>query len=306
MKSIRLILSIAVITASLNFCRGQTSAASADGLTGTLAYHLATNAVGYARGRSGSYDDTFELSNWVYAVYSKSNLACLTNAVWSTRFWLHGVKGLSATSIGLKDGMGGQGMVTMVSPRHYLFATHMHPEGYNMVFLATNNVIQWRTTLERLDLDGDVSLGIINADLPPSVGYLPVLPADYTNYLSAKPDSVIQGIGMNQQMRVFGEPMNFSRSGLVLWDSHIAVPSGLGTNWNFTLGGGDSSNPAMLLINNQLVLVSHNYFVQGGPNYASRIDAINRAMHHLSTGHHLRTDYQLTAFSLKNWQTINH
>ena len=309
MQSLRMVLLCAAMAMSLNFGLGQTvppSSAPTDGLEGTLAYHLATNALGHARGYSGSYDDTLELSKWVYAIYSKSNLACLTNAVWSTRFWLHGVKGLSATSIGFKEGMGGQGMVTMVSPRHYLFATHMHPETYTMAFLDTNNVIQWRTTLERLDLTGDISVGIINADLPPSVGYLPILPANYTNYLSVKLNPVVQGIGMNQQMRLFSEPMDFGSPGVVFWNSHVAVPFGLGTNWNVTLGGGDSSNPAMLLINNQLVLASHNFFVQGGPNYSAKMDAINEAMHRLSTRHHLRTDYQLTPFSLKNWRITNH
>ena len=158
----------------------------AEGLeAGTLAYHLSTNAAGHARDYTGNYDSMKELSGWGYAEYTKTNLDHLTNSVWATNFWLHGVRGLSATAIGFSNGLGGQGLITMVSPRHYLFSTHMHPEGYRVAFLGTNNVIYWRKTLERADVANDTSVGILDADLPTSVGYLPVLPANYSSYLPA-------------------------------------------------------------------------------------------------------------------------
>ena len=83
--------------------------------------------------------------------------------------------------------------------------------------------------------------------------------------------------------------------------ARTAVPSGLGTNWNVTIRGGDSSNPALLLIGNQLVLITHNFHVNGGPSYARQLPLLNRAMHLLSTNHFLHTDYQLTEFPLTNW-----
>jgi hypothetical protein len=136
------------------------------------------------------------------------------------------------------------------------------------------------------------------------VGFLPVLPDDYTNYLPTTGNRLVQGIGMNQNMLLFGQAMNFSGA-FITWNSRDSVPFGLTTNWNVTIRGGDSSNPNMLLIGDQLVLVSHNYFVGGGPNYARQIPAINQAMHLLSTNNHCRTDYQLTQFSLTNWPVIH-
>jgi hypothetical protein len=154
---------------------------------GTLAYYLSTNTVSRTNGISDVYGGTMLLSGWNYASYTGTNLAFLTNAVWSTNFWLKGVQGLSATCIGYSNGLGGQGLITMVSPRHYLFATHMHPEGALAAFLDTNNVIYWRTTVQRVDVTntsaGDTSVGILNADLPSSVGFLSVLPSNFTNYL---------------------------------------------------------------------------------------------------------------------------
>jgi hypothetical protein len=301
----------AFFTILIMLLAGQCGFAQLAGHTG-LALELATNLAGRTNGieaQYGIYTGTMELANWQYAVYSGKDLARLTNAVWSQQFWLKGVQGLSATSIGSSNGMGGQGLITMVSPRHYLFATHMHPEGFMVAFLATNNVIHFRRSLQRVDVRAmpeqgvgpDISVGIFDADMPSSVGFLPVLPVDYTNALPADGVTLVQGIGMNQELRCFGEPMAFGVGGggsLVGWDSRRSVAEGVTTNWNMMIRGGDSSNPALLLFGNQLVLVSHNYFVGGGPNYAQAIPQINAAMHYLSTNNGVGSDYQLTVFPL--------
>jgi hypothetical protein len=265
---------------------------------GTLAYHLSTNAAGRALGLTGQYGDTVE-----YQVSASTNLDRLTHAKWSTNFWLKGVRGLGATPIGFSNVLGGQGLPTMVSPRHYLCSTHMHMEGYKMAFLDTKNVVYWRRTLQRVDITNsplpDTSVGFIDADLPPSVGFLPVLPSNYASFIPTN-GIIVQGIGMNQDFRLFGQPMSFLQ-GIVWWNSAGKAPSGLDTNWNVTIRGGDSSCPEMLLIGNQLVLVSHNLTVVAGPNYASQLDAINHQMHYLSTNNKVRSDYQLTIFPLTNW-----
>jgi hypothetical protein len=275
---------------------------------GTMAYHLSTNAAGYASGRSGSSSDMLILANWSYAQYSATNLALLTNAVWSTNFWLHGVQGLSATAIGYSNGFGAQGLVTMVSPRHYLFATHVHPEDLLVAFLDTNNVLYWRTTLQRVDVANDTSVGILNADLPASVGFMPVVPTNLSSYVPTNATAYVQGIGMNQDGKLFGQPMNFADSIFVGFNSLKAVPFGLGTNWNIAIRVGDSSDPEMFLVGNQLVLVTHNYTggTSGtGPNYSFQVNGINQAMHYLSTNNTVGSDYQLITFSLTNWPTIH-
>lgn len=270
--------------------------------TSTLAYHLATNATGRAAGYTGGYREQLEFSA-PYAT-NANQLARFTNAAWANTFWLKHVTGLSATPIGFTNVLGGQGLPTMISPRHYLCATHMHCEDYTLAFLDTNNFTYFRKVLQRLDLTNDITVGILDQDLPPSVGYLPVLPANYTNYLPANSTAILQGIGMNQDFCLFGEPMNFGHGKIVAWNSALNVPSGLHTNWNVGLRGGDSSNPAMILIRNQLVLVSHNYFANSGPNYACYLDAINAAMHQLSKKYNTRTDYQLTTYNLTNWPMV--
>ena len=147
----------------------------------------------------------------------------------------------------------------------------------------------------------DTDVGILNADLPPSVGYLPVIPTNYANYL---PTTIyVQGIGLHQDLSMFSQPMMLENPS-VIWSGSAAPSFGLGTNWDITLFSGDSSNPEMLLIGNQFVLVSHNFFANSGPNYAFQIDGINQQMHYLSTNNAVGTDYQLTPFSLTNWPSI--
>ena len=273
---------------------------------GTLAYYLSTNAVSHVSGYTASFSNMLELANWTSGTYSGANLALLTNSVWSTNCWLHGMNGLSATCIGYSNGYSGQLLVTMVSPRHYLRAHHVGSPGTLIAFLDTNNVIYWRTGLQQVQVGtSDTDVGILDADLPPSVGYLPVIPANSTNFLPTNTYSYVQGIGLHQDLRLFSQPMTFY-STAVEWSGTAAPPFGITTNWDISLFSGDSSNPEMFLIGSQFVLVSHNFFANSGPNYAFQIDGMNQQMHYLSTNNAVGTDYQLSQFSFTNWTVINH
>ena len=263
---------------------------------GSLAFHLATNAVA----RAARFPDPRAAMVEFHALLPLHVDRFLMPA-WAHDFWLAGVQGLPATCIGFSGVHNGQGLATLVSPRHYLCATHMHPETQTMAFLDVNNHLHWRRTLERVDVGSDTSVGLLEDDLPPAVGFLPVLPDNFTNYLPTDFETFVQGIGMNQDMCLFSEPMLFAQPDHVSWSYVRSAMSGLSTNWNVAIRGGDSSAPALLLVENQLVLVSHNHIPSGGPNYARQIPAINRAMHLLSTNHFLHTDYQLTPFPLTNW-----
>jgi hypothetical protein len=194
----------------------------------------------------------------------------------------------------------------MISPRHYVTASHIGT-GDLIAFLDTNNVFYWRKNTQRVVASGDTSVGILDADLPSSVGYLTVVPINFSNYFPSNSFSYVQGVGMNQDMRLFSQPMTFPSASIV-WNSAATAPFGLTTNWNVAIRGGDSGDPEMLLIGNQLILATHNYHggIGGdGPNYAFQYDAINQQMHYLSTNNAVGTDYQLTPFSLTNWPTIH-
>jgi len=130
------------------------------------------------------------------------------------------------------------------------------------------------------------------------------MPTNFSNYLPTSSTSIIQGIGMNQDMRRFSQPMFFADLSFVYWNPAAMIPFGVSTNWSVALRGGDSSDPECLLINNQLVLATHNSAPVSGPNYGSELSDINQQMHYLSTNNNLGTDYQLTQFLMSNWPSI--
>ena len=279
--------------------------------TSGLVYHLATNAVGRAAGR------THPLAAMEFLVRGRGGPFTTLygndfRALWNRNFWLAGVSGLSATCVGYvcTNNQGYSFPLTMVSPRHYLAAAHV-AQGFSFffggdaaVFADTNNVIYYRHSVQWTNLGSDIALGILDADLPASVGFLPVLPGDYTNWLSP---TALEGIGRNQEYLAFAEAVYLGA--LVSWSGRAPVPFGLGTNWTScadpaaecSLRSGDSSSPVRLLVGNQLVLISAAHGSSIGPNYALASGLINAQMHWLSTNNGLGTDYQLSIFNLSGW-----
>jgi hypothetical protein len=269
----------------------------------SLAHHLATNALArIARISAPGTALPFLYSNgvWSQAFYQYKPF----REQWSKTCWLYGVKGLSATCLGYTNGYGGAYPITMVSPRHYVASWHI--AGWfpfcagkdAAVFLDTKNKLYQRRSIQCLNAGNDIAVGLLDADLPPSVGFLPVLPANYTNYVGAS--DWVQGVGANCDLLVFSQPLRLDPVG-VIWNSEGQINGGLATNWNHRLRNGDSSFPQRLLIGNQLVLVSCATTVMGGANYAQLAGRINAAMHQLSVTNHLSTDYQLTTVDLSGF-----
>jgi hypothetical protein len=273
----------------------------------TLAYNIATNLEAYTRGRKGDLADMRLVTGWSYTFYNATNLHLLSEVKWSTNCWLSGVRGLTATPIAMSNNLAGQTMLTMVSPRHYLSATHVSvgARGVMLAFLDRNNRLHWRRSLGETAIGDDISVGVLDQDLPPTVGFLPVLPADFNDYLPRRFDTRVQGIGMNQDLFVFTHSLMLDDRQAVWWDTRKAVPFGAGTNWNVGIRGGDSSLPVRLLLGDQLVLVSQYHMAESGPMVATHREAINRAMRALSSQLRLRSDYQLTAVSLAGWPKLH-
>ena len=270
---------------------------------GTLAHYLATNTLSHASGKSLASNGLL-LNNWPSGTVTNhpTNLGYLSNLTWSTNCWLSGVQGLSATSIAAETRHSGQALVTMISPIHFIRAWHTsksaHPGSSNIVFLSSNNQLYWRTICEQTQIENtDITVGILNSELPTSVGYLPILPDNYFNYLPTNSTHIIQQIGMNQYMRVFSQPSWFDSQMSIYWDHTLEVPFGLSSEWNIKLTTGDSSAPERLLINNQLVLSSFHTGVPAGPNIIYFKNQINEIMTSLSESYS-KNNYQVEQMQL--------
>lgn len=297
-----------------------------------LAYHLATNIAAHTVGHA------VPLTDMAYTLPGWDQPLAVTNdyrPVWNPNFWMSGVIGQSATVLAftIQVGLTPRMYVypfTMVSPRHYLRAAHVsngddfwhfNPGSKTVCALfADDHAVYYRHFIQETndtgaDANRDIGVGMIDEDLPASVGFLPVLPADYTSWIPAW--TWVQGLGMNQDRIVFACGVMPWVAG-VSWQGNIAIPNGVGTNWTTcadplavfggtpcSLRNSDSSSPIRLLIGNQLVLVSAGHGASGGPDYAKNMDLINARMHYLSTNNGVvagsARDYQLTPISLTNW-----
>jgi len=234
-------------------------------------------------------------------------------AVWRTNFWLWGVKGIAASSVGCQSDYQAIYAANMISPRHCLFVDHVRwrYDNTNLLirFIGTDNVgantnYTWARCLEYVVIKNDICVGLMDRDLPKTVGYYPVLPKDFVAYTGAGRRVAWQGIGYSQDRMSFSESvfMSTSNACCIGWEPQTPPLFGLSTNWGHKwLRSGDSSNPVRLLVGDQLVLVSVASGVQSGPVISAYFDQINAAMHHLSTNHHLASDYQLTSIDMSRF-----
>jgi hypothetical protein len=286
-------------------------------VTRTLAYHLSTNAVARTSGFTNALSAMQFLEPGPPCGFDQYGICY--QAKLSTNCWLAGVQGLSATCLGdcvTNASDDGTWHITMISPRHYLCASHVTWSHLflgisSTVFVDTNGVVYIRRSLQITNLpNSDTTVGILDADLPASVGFLPLLPINYTNWLD--PGQTVQGIGANQDSLVFGVGVIFGSMFGVEFRGDLPAASGVGTNWtscadplaNCYGRSGDSSTPIRLLVGNQLVLVSAYTTGISGPDYALQSATINAAMHQLSTNNSAGTDYQLSFAALTNWPAL--
>lgn len=308
-KGYSVIVSNAAGTTSANWSVSTTSEGTyAD--EGTLAYHFATNALAHASGKSLANNGLL-LNNWPSGtvINYPTNLGYLSSLTWSTNCWLSGVQGLSATSIATESRESGQALVTMISPIHFIRASHtslsVHPGYSNIAFLSSENQLYWRSVCEQNRIaNTDITVGILNSELPTSVGYLPILPNNYLNYLPTGGTHIIQLIGMNQYMRVFSQPSWFDSQTSIYWDHSLEVPLGLSSEWNIKLITGDSSAPERFLINNHFFLISLNQGVPAGQNIIFYKNQINEIMTSLSEKYN-KNNYQITQIPLIEFNQLN-
>ena len=293
---------------------GTTGTISGNGITQTalpgqvFGYVLGTSAVARAEASMGTSTKVEKDARIMFNVD-----AFYRWAVWRTNFWLWGVKGIAASSVGCQSDYQAIYAANMISPRHCLFVAHVRWRYDNtnlpIRFIGTDNVgananYTWARCLGSVIINNDVCVGLMDRDLPETVGYYAVLPKNFAAYTGAGRRVAWQGIGYSQDRMSFSQSVFMTTSNVccIQWEPQTPPLHGLSTNWGHKwLRSGDSSNPVRLLVGDQLVLVSMACGVQSGPVISAYFDQINAAMHHLSTNHHLASDYQLTSIDMSRF-----
>ncbi len=194
----------------------------------------------------------------------------------------------------------------LVSPRHVLFATHFAPSsGTTIRFVAADNTVVNRT-LTALAVVGtpsnyypDLTVGVLDSDVPGTIAYARILPDNWATKLPALTGTtagdtlLVPSLGLDQEEKAivsdllsiaasvsFAPPANQSRR--TFYEDKI---------------GGDSGNPAFLIVNGQLVLMTCWTFGGGGSGTSvwDQRAAINAIMTSQGGG------YQLTPADLSSF-----
>jgi hypothetical protein len=189
---------------------------------------------------------------------------------------------------------------TLISPRHILFAAHYQiNNGATIRFVDNNNNIITRTMVNKLThpnytpYQPDLTIGVLNSDVPSSIKFVKILPQNWTNYLpNLSYNYVVPCLVLDQEEKaLISDLINLSSV------ANFSIPRNPKRYEFFeNIVAGDSGNPAFLIINGELVLVT--VWTYGGSGAGTHIayykDDINTMMIALGGG------YTLTEISLND------
>jgi hypothetical protein len=124
--------------------------------------------------------------------YSKPIFSNINNSsniyIRNTGCW---VSDIDLTCISPWNSYGGNNMAgVLISPRHVLFAAHYQPPvGTTIRYVTSDNIVINRT-IETLQTDPsytpyypDITIGVLNSDVPNSISFAKILPENWTSYL---------------------------------------------------------------------------------------------------------------------------
>ena len=156
---------------------------------------------------------------------------------------------------------------TLVSPRHIVYATHFQiPVGATVRFVSRNDEVVERTIVAKISppyqgdrLFPDITVGLLDRDVPASIGFARILPDDWAAYFTDGPWR-IPCLAIDQEEKalvtslwLLGEYASFDTPDTELQRSFYE-----------NIVTGDSGHPAFLVVDGQLVLVTVWTYGSGG------------------------------------------
>ena len=203
------------------------------------------------------------------------------------KFWLKGVDFSSVSP--WNDSHGTLRAGTLISKRHIVFAAHFPLAKGTRILFADNDVGTCPCYVgESRRIDGtDIQIAVLNAEVTPNISPAKILPDDYAEHIGD--GSGLPVVTFNQREQAYLSRLNCISSGGV---SNDAATDEAWKPLGGRIVGGDSGNPAFLLIGNQPILL---YCLFGGgvghgPSVFHHRMAIQKAMDELCPG------YKLEAF----------
>lgn len=190
----------------------------------------------------------------------------------------------------------------LISPRHILFAAHYQiNNGATVRFVDSNNNVITRTMINKLTHPNykpyypDITIGLLDSDVPSSIGFVKILPQNWQNYLpNLSFTYTLPCLVLDQEEKALISELSYLNT-----TANFLIPKNL-TRFAFyeSIIIGDSGNPAFLIIDDELVIIT--VWTYGGAGAGTSIvyhkDAINTMMATLGGGYSL-TEINLSEFT---------
>lgn len=211
--------------------------------------------------------------------------------------------GADLTPISPWNSSGGSHMAgILVSPRHVIFATHYAPAtGATIRFIKADGTVVTRTITAKSALTQtasyypDITVGVLDSDVASGITFARVLPASWATKIPTLSNAKrVAALLLDQEEKALTADW-LSTTGSAPYMTAFTRPVDVQRQVFYEdIVSGDSGNPACLIVNNQLVLLTvWTYGGAGsGTDVAAFTSAINSAMTSLGGG------YQLTAADL--------
>lgn len=232
--------------------------------------------------------------------------------------WLNGVTNISCFSPAQLSGTSWQQRAgTLITKKHLLFAKHYRPSilsngGTPIIFVDNNNNVIRRNLINYSnDSITDISIGLLDNEVPNNIQIAKVLPIDYNIYLSLSfsASSPLLCICLDQQEKAlvkefYGlQTYSYYEGATLISYKNIYVADignqstfGQYSSFSESIVSGDSGNPIFLIINNELIVLSTWHTPTTGPFITDRYGMVNNLINSLSPNE----GYSLTPINLSN------
>ncbi|GEM_PF-2435433 len=269
----------------------------ADG-AGPLAFAASNALKGVAVQLFNEFSDDFDAllmaaqppaqSKPIYTSQDFANKTFVRNPdCWAASLDLTGMSPWNATGANTRAG-------TLVSPRHIVFAKHYPvsttPGSNDIVFVTADNVTITRQVVGVAFPGDDTAVGVLDSDVPPSIGFFKVLAKGWGKFLWQITD--LPMLHLDQEEKAIARELNFLSGKSI---QHTNASGALRFPFSETIIGGDSGNPGFFLIDGEAVLALTHFTATSGPFYTKYITEVDAAMTALGGG------YQLTTLDLGDW-----
>lgn len=248
----------------------------------------------------------------VYVDYAVNGFA--TNFIRNSECWLEDVD-LSCCSMWneAENSLSGptQTAITVISPRHVVYATHYDYAQGNLYTMPTNKVyffrgvsgtIYSRRIIEKRGVGGDIAIGLLDTALPVAdVRVAHILADNYYSYIGT--GRLLPTFIIDQQEKAFVGSCSGLSNGEKYFTLHwLDIKDRYLFRKVSGVVGGDSSSPKFLLLHNTPVLlgVTHKAGGAGGAFVTHYKDKINKVMKSLLAD----PEYVVEEFDLSEFQVL--